>query len=206
MKAYKGFNSDMTCRGFQYENGKDYETENADLCHNGFHACENPLDCLGYYHPANGGVFHEVELDEVSTQRGNDSKICGKRIKIGARISIDKLIKGGIDFIFSKVDQETGNIDNSTSASSGNNSTSASSGNGSKSSVKGKNTVACAIGKDTRVKGDIDSWIIATEYGEWDDQNQGYPVLCVKAEKIDWKNLLPDVWYTVKNGEFVKVK
>ena len=96
--------------------------------------------------------------------------------------------------------------DYSTSASSGNYSTSASSGNGSKSSVKGKNTVACAIGKDTRVKGDIDSWIIATEYGEWDDQNQGYPVLCVKAEKIDGKNLLPDVWYTVKNGEFVKVE
>ena len=25
MKAYKGFNPDMTCRGFKYEEGKTYE-------------------------------------------------------------------------------------------------------------------------------------------------------------------------------------
>lgn len=30
MKAYKGFNKDMTCRGFQYEIGKAYETDAAD--------------------------------------------------------------------------------------------------------------------------------------------------------------------------------
>ncbi len=27
MKAYKGFNKDMTCRGFQYEEGKEYEQD-----------------------------------------------------------------------------------------------------------------------------------------------------------------------------------
>lgn len=31
MKAYKGFNPDMTCRGFQYEEGKTYETDEATL-------------------------------------------------------------------------------------------------------------------------------------------------------------------------------
>ena len=40
MKAYKGFNEDMTCRGFQYEEGKDYETDSAKVCNKGFHACE----------------------------------------------------------------------------------------------------------------------------------------------------------------------
>ncbi len=52
MKAYKGFNKDMKCRGFQYEIGKAYETDAADLCSIGFHACENPLDCFGHYAPA----------------------------------------------------------------------------------------------------------------------------------------------------------
>lgn len=51
MKAYKGFNKDMTCRGFQYEEGKTYETDKAELCKEGFHACENPLDCFNYYAP-----------------------------------------------------------------------------------------------------------------------------------------------------------
>lgn len=54
IKSYKGFNKDMTCRGFQYEE------ETADACHSGFHACEYPLDCFNYYSP-NESVYHEVE-------------------------------------------------------------------------------------------------------------------------------------------------
>ena len=38
MKAFKGFNKDMTCKGFQYEEGQTYETEQARLCETGFHA------------------------------------------------------------------------------------------------------------------------------------------------------------------------
>ena len=45
MKTYKGFNKNMTCRGFQYEEGKEYKTEKAVACETGFHACEYPLDC-----------------------------------------------------------------------------------------------------------------------------------------------------------------
>ena len=30
IKSYKGFNEDMTCRGFQYEEGKEYETDKAE--------------------------------------------------------------------------------------------------------------------------------------------------------------------------------
>ena len=57
-KAFKGFNKDLTCRGFQYEEGKEFETERAECCEEGFHACEYPLDCFGYYAP-NSSVFHE---------------------------------------------------------------------------------------------------------------------------------------------------
>lgn len=61
MRAFKGFNKDLTCRGYQYEEGKEFHTERAECCDTGFHACEYPLDCFGYYDPAHS-VFHEVEL------------------------------------------------------------------------------------------------------------------------------------------------
>lgn len=32
IKSYKGFNPDMTCRNFKYEEGKEYETETAEVC------------------------------------------------------------------------------------------------------------------------------------------------------------------------------
>ena len=62
MKAYKGFNENMTCRGFQYEEGKIYHEKDAILCEKGFHACENPLDTFNYYAPANS-VYREVDAE-----------------------------------------------------------------------------------------------------------------------------------------------
>ena len=86
VKSYKGFHKDMTCRGFQYKEGKEYETSKAVVCNEGFHACEHPLDCLGYY-PPNTSVYHEVEqTGEFSSDSGSrDSKIASTKIKIGAK-------------------------------------------------------------------------------------------------------------------------
>ena len=103
MKAYKGFNADMTCRGFQYKEGETYHEDIADLCHKGFHACERPLDVLAYYSP-NSSVYHEVELDDVSEQREEDSKVCAKFIKIGAKVDIATLVEATVDYTVSKCD------------------------------------------------------------------------------------------------------
>ena len=105
MKAFKGFNKDLTCRGFQYEEGKDFHTERAECCEEGFHACEYPLDCFGYYSPAQS-VFHEVELSGDMDRRSDDTKVCATDIKIGARISIAGLVKAAIEFTMSKVNKE----------------------------------------------------------------------------------------------------
>ena len=103
MKAYKGFNRDMTCRGFQYEEGGEYETDEAKVCDRGFHACENPIDCLGYYEPCKS-VYHEVELGgEIDRQRDGVTKVAATKIKIGARLSIAGLVKAAVDFVMSKV-------------------------------------------------------------------------------------------------------
>ena len=99
MKAFKGFNHDMTCRGFQYKEGETFETDKAELCSTGFHACERPLDVFNYYSPSES-VYHEVELDKVSDERRNDdTKVVAKKIKVGARLSIRDLVNAQIEFV-----------------------------------------------------------------------------------------------------------
>lgn len=86
MKMYKGFHEDMTCKSFQYEEGKTYEEDYAKLCEKGFHACEDPLDCFSYYAPGSS-VFHEVELEATNEISPKTTKRCGKKITIGKRLS-----------------------------------------------------------------------------------------------------------------------
>ena len=97
IKSYKGFNKDMTCLDFQYEEGKEYETEDAKACNYGFHACEYPLDCLGYYKPAQS-VYHEVEQSGKLSRKNDDSKVASTKIKIGAEISIAGMVKAAIEY------------------------------------------------------------------------------------------------------------
>ena len=108
IKAYKGFDKNLRCRDFQYKEGGEYETDKAKLCESGFHACENPLDCLNYYSPNDGCVYHEVEVSGDVEKADDDSKVAATKIKIGARLSIAGIVKGAIDFIFSKVKPTSG--------------------------------------------------------------------------------------------------
>ena len=103
MKTYKGFNKDMTCRGFQYEEGKEYEISgDVKCCENGFHACEDPLDCFNYY-ALGQSVYHEVEQSgELSRNNDGDSKVASSKIKIGAKIDIAKIVSLHFDFVKSR--------------------------------------------------------------------------------------------------------
>ena len=108
IKGYKGFNPDLTCRGFQYEVGKEYEEENAKSCNSGFHFCENPFDVFGYYAPCDGNGmnrFCEVEgSGEFDTSESD--KIACTKIRIGAEIGLKGIIDAGVKFIMEKVKWE----------------------------------------------------------------------------------------------------
>ena len=105
IKSYKGFNKDMTCRGFQYEEGKEYEESNALVCENGFHACEYPLDCLSYYSPSES-VYHEVEQSGKLLKESGDTKVASTKIKICAKLSIAGLVEAAIEYTKERVKQE----------------------------------------------------------------------------------------------------
>ena len=86
IKAYKVFNPDMTCRGFQYEVGKEYEAKGKIIiCENGFHACEKLSDCFNYYSFSPSNKIAEVVLSGKIIKE-ND-KLCAEKIKIKKLIS-----------------------------------------------------------------------------------------------------------------------
>ena len=202
MKLYKGFTKDLKCLDFQYEIGKEYHEETADLCRAGFHACENPLDTLRYYAPGSSR-YCEVELDEVSDQRDSDTKRAAKKIKIGAEIGLKGVIDAGVKFIFEKCEDATKERASGwrgNAAASGERGCAVSSGKYGSAEANGKQCIAVAFGEQGRARGKIGNWIVVAEYGS--DREIIEPKIAV----VDGENIKQDTWYTVKNGEFVEVK
>ncbi len=96
----------MTCRGFQYQEGKEHEHKGkVEACESGFHACENPIDCLKYYEPGKS-VYHEVELSGETDRDSADSKIAASHIRIGARLDIAGLCKATFEYVRSRCTNE----------------------------------------------------------------------------------------------------
>ena len=198
IKAYKGFDKDLKCRGFQYEVGKEYREDEAALCKKGFHACENPLDIFNYYHPSKGSRFCEVELDEVTDERQNDdTKLCGKVIKVGAELDIAGICKAHFEYVTARCDPAKSNAAGDKEAASAGESGSASAGYRGSASA-GENGIACCRGG--KVKGGKGCVICCAELGE-DGNNIGFAAAIVDGEKIK-----EDTWYTVEGGQFVEVK
>ena len=98
IKAYKAFDKDLSCRGFKYEVGKEYEeTGDIKACEKGFHACPYPLDVFGYYAPA-GSRFCEVEQSGKIDDSESD-KVCSSKIRIGAELDIRGLVKAAVSYV-----------------------------------------------------------------------------------------------------------
>ena len=116
MIVYKGTDKDMKCRGFQFELGKEYVEEEAELCVKGFHGCEYPLDVFPYYSPANSRFF-EADLDGVTDEEEDDSKRAGTKIKLRAEIGIAGIVKAAVEYIKEKAESsknQTGNCSAAT--------------------------------------------------------------------------------------------
>ena len=225
IKGFKGFSKDWTCHGHKFEVGKTYTHKGKiKLCESGFHFCENPLDVLRYYSPTDSN-FAEVEANNVSDEKSNDTKRVCSEIKIGAKITLTTIIQAGVSFLVSTCKNKSATSGNSShsatsgdyshsatsgyyspsatsgdyspSATSGYSSPSATSGDSSPSETKGKNSIASAIGKNSKAKSTLGNWIVLSEI----DDN--YNVLCVKTAKVDGKKIKADTWYKLEGGKFV---
>ena len=203
----------MTCRGFKFEEGKEYEQSGEiKVCENGFHACERPLDCFAYYSPGES-VYHEVELNGEISKANDDTKIASRKIKIGAQLNIAGLVKAQFEYV--KENTTTENTDPKTAnagyrgaanagdcgaANAGDRGAAISRG----SSAVGENGVALVRGESSygnKVKGGIGSILIFVLEKEGSFEIEDW-----EAVVVDGKTIKPNTWYKLENGKIVEAE
>ena len=117
IKSYKGFDSSLSCRNFQYEVGKEYEMDGRiECCKRGFHACESPLEVFDHYDMLKSR-FAEVEQSGTIDREEGSTKVCSSRIKIKAELKLADIINIGVEWLKditspSKVKTDSSLIDN----------------------------------------------------------------------------------------------
>ena len=122
--GFKGFNADMTCLGFKFEEGKTYEEDvELKVCNRGFHFCESPFSVLSYRDMLDDEckfipVHHVTALGRCHS---DSDKTATTKIHIGAKLDFKGFIKAGIDFIYEKCIKEgpTDNVNSGDDAQIG---------------------------------------------------------------------------------------
>ena len=208
MKGYKGFNKDMTCRGMQYEEGKIYKMEEEPkCCERGYHFCENPIDCLGYYSP-NESIYRQVEATgEISKDEDtSDTKIATNEIKIGAKIDFQTMVKMAIEFAYKHCTKKgKGNnkrSNKSVASNTGYKSVASNTGYYSVASNLGQKSISSCLGVRGQASGKKGTWLVVAEWIQDEDWN--WEVKEVKTVKVDGKKIKEDTYYALENGEFVE--
>ena len=205
MITYKGTDKDMKCRDFQFKLGEIFETEKAETCKVGFHGCKYPLDVFKYYAPADSRFFECEQSGEISGHN-DDSKIASTKIRFNAEIGIPGLVKAAIEYVSknakpSKKHHTTGN--RSANSATGYGSANISTGVACSNNGAGERNISVAWGKNGKCKGAIGSFLVLSEWDEWDGEK--YPFRSAVMVEVDGEKIKANTWYRLEKGEIVEV-
>ena len=225
LSVFKGTDKNMKCLNLQYEIGKKETSEDAIRCGNkGFHSCEAPLDVLRYYPMRNGNRYFIAEAGgKIDRTGANDSKLDSSELTLKAEIGIKDLVKAQLEFTRKRAESGTaggadsnlaGGADSNLAGGDRSNLAGGADSNlaggawsnlagGAWSNLAGGDSSLMVGRNGCKAKGGKDSVIVLTEW-KW---NAGkYTPVCVKAEIVDGERIKENVFYRLKDGEFVEVK
>lgn len=174
MIAYKGLETDLTCRGYQFFVDRTNVTEKANCAQNGFHCAEDPLDCLSYYSNWRNSVYYVVRAEGDIDEDGTDSKISCTCMTLLKKLSMQDLLLHALAYMVRypgrewnrRVLRETGT---------------------------GEDGFAIVRGKNPRASGQMgDILALAKEAPD------AHGIQEVALFVVDGKTYLPGVWYGIK--------
>ena len=182
----------------------------------------------------NGIPNRFCEVEASGTIKKSNDKIAASKLKVVAEIGIVGIVKAHVEWVLARVKKDdkksahkdedntiatntgyqsaatnTGdcsaatNTGNSSAATNtGNSSAATNTGNSSAAEVSGKESVAIVTGKESKARGALGCWLVLTERGEWDGET--YPIIEVRAVKVDGGCVKPNVWYELSGGMVVE--
>ena len=206
VESIKGFDADLSCRGFKFEIGKTYETNGKIVaCKNGFHAISgHPLEIFNYYPPA-GGRYAIVKQSGALARHDKDSKVASAKIAIEAEIALPALIERAVKWVFDRAKRVNGPAatgDNEKATASGTQGAATASGTQGAATASGYQGAATASGYYGKARG-INGCAIFLVYR---DPNTG-DIKHAWAGIAGRDDIKPDTFYTLgENGKPVEAK
>ncbi len=231
MKAFKGFDENLQCRGFQYEVGKTYTEDCIEICQKGFHAIgedESPLNVFDYYPPAEyGKPSRYCEVEAEGEVHRKEEKICCSKLTVGAEIGIPGLVKAHVEWVKKHITNEnnaepgkpaTAGYSGAATAGDSGAATAGDSG-AATAGYRGAATAGYRGAATSRGSASVGKNGVAVARHENAKVRGGIGALLVvavenddnfnikewKAVVVDGETVKADTWYTVRDGELVEV-
>lgn len=173
MIAYKGFEKNLSCRGYQFNADGVNQTEEANCRHNGFHCAENPLDCLIHYPNWDHSVYYIVEASGDMDETDGDSQIACTKLRVLKRLTLQELLLEGAAYMVKYPERSWSGIVR-------------------KESGRASNGYVIVRGKKPMAKGRMGSILVLVreKYGS-------EAIRDISFFEIDGKRYLPDTWYDI---------
>lgn len=176
MIAYKGFESGLICRGYQFVMGLNV-TDKANCRANGFHCAENPMDCLTYYSDMKRSEYYLVDADGDIHEDGSDTKIACTRLTIIKKLEREEFFLHALAFM---VDHPTREWNSRAKRDSGTANNGYAVVRGVDPMVRGKRGDVLAMAKEDPATGKITQ---------------------IALSRVDGKKVRPNIWYDIEFKE-----
>jgi hypothetical protein len=148
VEAFKGFDQNLQCRGFQYSIGQTF-THEGDVVRcaaGGFHSCDNPMDTWAYYGPATSRYCTVKASGTIARADDGDTKIASGVITISAELRLPEIIRAAVKWVLDRAKGNTATGDYGHAAATGDSGHAAATGRFGHAAATGDSGHAAATG------------------------------------------------------------